>query len=791
MTTGDPGSLIGGRYRLERLLSEAPGLQGSLWLGTDSLAAEAPVVLRRVGAERDQERVRQLWTRLQGVLHPQVPRFGAAIEVEGALWLVREWQGGRTYGQLLAARRDRQLVFGAGEVLLLLRQLLPVLVVLHGQELIHGDLTPANLLRRDRDGQPVLLDFGLLRGMAEAADPGGATPGYAPPEQLAGGAPQPWMDLYSLGVVAMVLLSGDGPEALLDPVSLEWRWPVALETEPALASQISRLVSLDPRRRYASSAQALAAFQALAMPDSTGPVPRADRTLVLVPPPVDHSRPPVEPAQPLAWTEAAPAAALDPAVALGSPAQQAPLKELLPPGAGAGAGPVPGPVPGAGPGAVAGPGPGPGPGAAESPLDDPWSEPAAPELSPQDQRQLRTRRRQEDRERAAEGGLWPVLIALVLSVLAGTALGWWWLGRGKPQAPAALAPTEEPAGGASLPPTEVDQRQQLLSRLRAMQVDRGWFLSLVDANLLAQYPERRGRLPTDSLEDAPLRRVWNQLAEDWLARVEQLPMALRRRLGSFSAADWKRRQESFLAQGLSTEVLQQLVSGSTQSLLPGRNGQDMPAEPFRQLWYAAADQTLENVRIEPIEVPPQVTQLLSADVPASGARLFPIRLPTDHALVLGVNGSPLLQMSVYGADGTLIAPKGPLRVLSLGQQVRLPVQLLVTNEGVAPARISLSLRADPPAPAPPTAGDTPPSPEGVEAPDPPAPGAAAEPTGPAAAPGGDAPVPPQAPSVSPPPPTQPSQPQPAPGQGGVLPAPVAPATPVAPPPPPPPAPARP
>ena len=771
MTTGDPGSLIGGRYRLERLLSETQGPQGSLWLGTDSLAAEAPVVLRRVGAERDQERVRQLWTRLQGVLHPQVPRFGAAIEVEGALWLVREWQGGRTYGQLLAARRDRQLVFGAGEVLLLLRQLLPVLVVLHGQELIHGDLTPANLLRRDRDGQPVLLDFGLLRGLAEAADPGGATPGYAPPEQLAGGAPQPWMDLYSLGVVAMVLLSGDGPEALLDPVSLEWRWPAALETEPALASQISRLVSLDPRRRYASSAQALAAFQALAMPDSTGPVPRADRTLVLVPPPVDHSPPPVEPAQPLPWTEAAPAAALDPAVALGSPPQQAPLKEPLPP--------APAPAPGAGPGA----------GAVESPLDDPWSEPAAPESSPQDQRELRSRRRQEDRERAAEGGLWPVLIALVLSVLAGTALGWWWLGRGKPpQAPAAQAPTDEPAGGASLPPSEVDQRQQLLSRLRAMQVDRGWFLSLVDANLLAQYPERRGRLPTDSLEDAPLRRVWNQLAEDWLARVEQLPMALRRRLGSFNSGDWKRRQESFLAQGLSTEVLQQLVSGSAQSLLPGRNGQEMPAEPFRQLWYAAADQTLENVRIEPIEVPTQVTQLLSADVPASGARLFPIRLPTDHALVLGVNGSPLLQMSVYGADGSLIAPKGPLRVLSLGRQVRLPVQLLVTNEGVAPARISLSLRADPPVPAPPTAGETPPPPEGEEAPDTPAPGAAAEPAGPSAAPGGDTPVPPpQAPSVSPPPPTQPSQPQPAPGQGGVLSTPVAPATPAAPPP----APARP
>jgi serine/threonine-protein kinase len=650
--------------------------------------------------------------------------------------LVREWQGGRTYGQLLSARRERQLVFGAGEVLLLLRQLLPVLVVLHGQELIHGDLTPANLLRRDRDGQPVLLDFGLLRGLAAAADPGGATPGYAPPKQLAGDAPQPWMDLYSLGVVAMVLLSGDGPEALLDPVSLEWRWPAALESEPALASQISRLVNQDPSRHFASSAQALAAFQALAMPDSTGPVPRADRTLVLVPPPMDHSLPPAEPAPPPPWTQAAPEAALDPAVALANH-PQLPLPEPFQ------AVPI----------------------APESPLDDPRSEAAAPESSPQDQRELRARRRQEDRERAAEGGLWPVLLALVLSVLAGTALGWWWLGRGKPQAPAVLAPTDEPAGGASLPPAEVDQRQQLLSRLRAMQVDRGWFLSLVDANLLAQYPERRGRPPTDSLEDAPLRRVWNELAEDWLARVEQLPMAVRRRLGSFSAADWKRRQESFLAQGLSTEVLQQLVSGSAQSLLPGRNGQDMPAEPFRQLWYAAADQTLQNVRIESIEVPTQVTQLLSADVPASGARLFAIRLPTDHALVLGINGSPLLQMSVYAADGSPLTPKGPLRVLSLGRQVQLPVQLLVTNEGVAPARISLSLRADPPVPPPPTADDTPSTPQGLEAPDTPGPGEpgeAGEPAGAAAAPGGRAPMlPPQAPSGSPAP-IQPTQPEPAP-----------------------------
>ena len=59
----------------------------------------------------------------------------------------------------------------------------------------------------------------------------------------------------------------------------------------------------------------------------------------------------------------------------------------------------------------------------------------------------------------------------------------------------------------------MDQRQQLLNRLRALQINRSWFLRLVDANLLAQFPERGGRLPNDAIEDAPLRKVWNALVE--------------------------------------------------------------------------------------------------------------------------------------------------------------------------------------------------------------------------------------------------------------------------------------
>jgi serine/threonine-protein kinase len=706
----EPGQVVGGRYRLERRLGEAEE-QGPLWLARDLLAGEAPVALRSIPPQLDQARARDLWARLQGVLHPQVPRIGAAISEGDGLWLVRDWQAGRTYAELLDARRERQLVFGAGEVLLLLRQLLPVLAALHSQDLLHGDLSPANLLRRDSDGLPVLLDFGLVRG-SDGAGPLGATPGYAPPELGRGEPAQPWMDLHALGVVALVLLSGDEPASLLDPVSLDWRWPTALEDEPGLRQRIERLLSRDPSHRFASAGQALVAFQQLEMPESTGPVPRADRTVMLVPPAPEQ--------QPDAGHPPAPV----PAAAVTESAPEAPGREA--PAAAPALAPPPAVTPAPAVPAIAAPAP---------------VEPPAP------------RPRYLDKEEAAEGGLWPVLIALVLSAIAGTALGWWWLGRGRPPAPGPATTTELPS---SLPPAEVDQRQQLLNRLRAMQIDRAWFLKLVDASLLAQYPERRGRLPSDALEDAPLRKVWNDLAEEWLARVEQLPLSLRQRLGSFSAADWDRRRQTLESQGLSSEVLRQLVSDSARNLLPGRLENKMPEEPFRQLWYAAADQILENVRVESIEVPSRTNQLVSADVPASGARLFAIRLPAGHALALGVNGTPLLQMSVFAADGRSLEAKGPLRVVSLGPQQASPVQLLVANEGVAPARISLSLRADPPAPPavpPPPAPGEPPAPppeEATPSPSPsPSPSPAGESTPPAATTTPEAPAAPAAPASPP------------------------------------------
>jgi serine/threonine-protein kinase len=123
-----------------------------------------------------------------------------------------------------------------------------------------------------------------------------------------------------------------------------------------------------------------------------------------------------------------------------------------------------------------------------------------------------------------------------------------------------------------------------------------------------------------------------------------------------------------------------------------------------------------------------------------------VRLPAGHSLALGVNGTPLVQMAVYAADGSVLAPRGPLRVVSLGGQKASPVQLLVTNEGVSPARISLSLRADPP--TPPAPAPTPASPaESPAAPPPPDRLIPVEPSAPPGAPA--APLTPPEPTAEP------------------------------------------
>jgi serine/threonine-protein kinase len=81
-------------------------------------------------------------------------------------------------------------------------------------------------------------------------------------------------------------------------------------------------------------------------------------------------------------------------------------------------------------------------------------------------------------------------------------------------------------------------------------------------------------------------------------------------------------------------------------------------------------------------------------IPAGGARLISVEVPAGAGLVLGINGTPLMEMTMFGADGDVRAERGPLRVSALPPDLGSPVQVLITNDGVSSGSMTLSCRAD-------------------------------------------------------------------------------------------------
>lgn len=97
---------------------------------------------------------------LHKLQHPQIPRFWEFFGDDKRLFLVQDYIEGKTYQSLLEERIAAGQTFSEGEIIELLRQLLPVLSYLHSLGIIHRDISPDNLICRASDKLPVLIDLG-------------------------------------------------------------------------------------------------------------------------------------------------------------------------------------------------------------------------------------------------------------------------------------------------------------------------------------------------------------------------------------------------------------------------------------------------------------------------------------------------------------------------------------------------------------------------------------------------------------------------------------------------------
>ncbi len=226
--------------------------------------------------------------------HPSIVALHEVGEHEGRAFLVMDFIEGRGLDELLRAEGARP----PREAATLVRELALALDHAHEHGVVHRDVKPANVLIDAEDGRPLLTDFGLAQERDAAAagiTRSGAflgTPGYAPPEQVAGDLDRigPRSDVYAAGALLYHLLAGRAPfhgAADVNVVLASLRdEPTSLRTANRgvhrdLETIALRCLEKDPARRYAAAADLAADLGRFLAgePIAARPVGRAERAV--------------------------------------------------------------------------------------------------------------------------------------------------------------------------------------------------------------------------------------------------------------------------------------------------------------------------------------------------------------------------------------------------------------------------------------------------------------------------------------------------------------------------------
>ena len=168
---------------------------------------------------------------LQALRHEHVVRLhDVVVADDGSPVLVMQLAEG---GSLAESLRTRDHLT-PGELVTVLCPVARALHDLHSMGLVHGDLSPGNILFT-QEGKPLIADLGFSQVAGHDGVPLWVTESWAAPEVLAGRQVTPASDAYSLGAIAWTALVGAAPE----PAALR---PDLGDLAPQLAPELRDLV---------------------------------------------------------------------------------------------------------------------------------------------------------------------------------------------------------------------------------------------------------------------------------------------------------------------------------------------------------------------------------------------------------------------------------------------------------------------------------------------------------------------------------------------------------------------
>ncbi|MBE9223619.1 tetratricopeptide repeat protein [Cyanobacterium stanieri LEGE 03274] len=262
--------LIKNRYRAIRIIGE--GGFGRTFYGIDeSQAVNSQCVIKQslpqAQGTTNRKKAKALFTQEAKQLeklgaNEQIPKFFDYFSQDNRQYLLQEFIDGDNLAQELALEG----VFKEKKIRKLLLNILPVLKFLHENQVIHRDIKPENIIRRRRDNQLFLVDFGASK-VLQNQDVGvtGTIIGsaqYCAPEQSFGKANY-YSDLYSLGVTCLYLATGVEPFYLFDTSEGQWVWRDYLVDNPIgedLGRVLDKLVVGASNKRFQTVDEVLEAL---------------------------------------------------------------------------------------------------------------------------------------------------------------------------------------------------------------------------------------------------------------------------------------------------------------------------------------------------------------------------------------------------------------------------------------------------------------------------------------------------------------------------------------------------
>lgn len=174
----------------------------------------------------------EVYQKLLNYTCPNLPQIYEVASEGGRNLVLEEYIQGDNMGQML-----RETLFSPKETRRILRQLGTALWVLHSMGAIHRDVKPENIVLRGNEA--VLIDFDAARIYKSGGENDTqvlGTIGYAAPEQYGFSQSDACSDIYSLGILMNVMLTGKHPSNQLAP--------------GRFGRIVTRCTQITPRKRY-------------------------------------------------------------------------------------------------------------------------------------------------------------------------------------------------------------------------------------------------------------------------------------------------------------------------------------------------------------------------------------------------------------------------------------------------------------------------------------------------------------------------------------------------------------